>query len=116
MQEASSPERAAKAQRLAEVTLEKAPEEIMMDSIGQPLRFESVGQSSALPVGEVSKIVTGGDGPGSGEGAGAKHAAAAELRALANQARGVGDLKKVSAMQAAAGVEEVPGRPQGAGP
>ena len=77
-----------------------------MDSIGQSRRSESVDESSALRVGEVSGIVIGGDGLGSGEGAGAKHAAAAELRALANQARGVGDLKKVSAMQAAAGVEE----------
>ena len=52
LQKASSPARAANARRLAEGTLEKPPEEIMMDSIGQPRRSESVDESSALPVGE----------------------------------------------------------------
>ena len=106
VQEASSPERAAKAQRLVEGTLEEAPEEIMMDSVGQPLRLESVDEVSARWVADASGTVSGGHGAGSGAGAGAKHAAAAEARALASQSRGVGDLKKASAMQAAAGVEE----------
>ena len=55
---------------------------------------------------DASGTVSGGRGAGSGAGAGAKHAAAAEARALANLSRGVADLKKASAMQAAAGVDE----------
>ena len=77
-----------------------------MDAIGQPLRLEGVHESAAVQVGDGSGIVVGGHGAGSDPGARSKHAAAADARAFANQSRGVGDLAKASAMQAAAGVDE----------
>ena len=48
----------------------------------------------------------GGHGDGKDAAARERQAGAAEQRALVNQARGVGDVKKAAAMQAAAGVEQ----------
>ena len=85
------------------LVLSEACEETELESSAEPAaKLQRVGSAPDAPFEDASE----GHRAGSGQVAREHQAAAAEARARANQARGVGDLKKTSAMQAAAGAEE----------